>query len=360
MKVFQVIDTLSLGGSERMSVNISNALVQDNHDVFLISTRTSGNLKEYLNPNVKQFSLGKKGFWDFSALIKFKQLLKKHQPQVIHAHSSSIFWAVFASILAQSTGKIIWHDHNGKRAKSPWSSNIPYVFISIFIDRIICVNEELLLWSKKYMRVNKSSMFYIPNFPHLNRNKLAVSKNGAINILSIANLREPKDHLNLLKAFKILLESVPSKSEKLKLLLVGKKNVDSDYYKVLELFIKQNDLSGFVDFIGETQNVEEFLYESSIGVISSKSEGLPVSLLEYGLAGLPVVVTNVGQCAEVVGNGRFGKVVPPENPDALAGALTSLVQDPEVSRKMGISFKDHIELSYGASKFLKTYYQLIA
>ena len=59
-----------------------------------------------------------------------------------------------------------------------------------------------------------------------------------------------------------------------------------------------------------------FLHGADCGVLSSVSEGLPVSLLEYGMAGLPVIVTDVGQCAEVVGNGRFGRVVPPGKPNS--------------------------------------------
>lgn len=360
MKIFQLIDTLSLGGSERMAVNISNSLSMEGHDVVLISTRASGNLEKYLLPKIEKFALAKKSFFDFRAFFNLRKLIKKYNPDIIHAHSSSIFWAALASFLTKSSAKIIWHDHNGKRAKNPCLSNFPYVFISILIDRIICVNEELLQWSKKYMWVRKSSIYYLPNFPYLNKIKNTNSKNGKINILNIANLREPKDHSNLLKAFKMLLENVPSLSEKVKLLLVGKKNMDSDYYKDIEFFIKQNNLSGHVDFVGEIQNVEKFLYESNIGVISSKSEGLPVSLLEYGLAGLPVVVTDIGQCAEVVGNGQFGNVVPPQNPEVLAKALASLILDPEASKKMGISFKEHVEKAYGAKKFLQSYYKLIA
>jgi glycosyltransferase involved in cell wall biosynthesis len=342
-----------------MSVNISNALAEENHEVILISTRASGNLTEYLNLRVKQYSLGKKSFFDISSLFKLKRLIEKYKPEVMHAHSSSIFWAVIASILARSSGKIIWHDHNGKRAKNSWLSNRPYVFISIFIDRIICVNEELLQWSKKYMWVGKNSIYYLPNFPHLKKINHFNSKNEKIYILNIANLREPKDHLNLLKAIKILLESAPSKSDILKLLLVGKKNTDSDYYKDLELFIQQNDLSGNVDFVGETQNVEKYLFESNIGVISSKSEGLPVSLLEYGLAGLPVVVTDVGQCAEVIGHGEYGKLVPPQNPEALANALESIIRDSQNAAKMGQAFKYRVEQNYGAQAFLKSYMDLL-
>lgn len=360
MKIFQIIDTLSLGGAERMAVNISNALFEEGHEAILISTRSSGNLQNYLNPGVRRYALGKGNFFDIRALLRFKRLINIHKPDVIHAHSSSIFWAVIISILSGSSARIIWHDHNGKRSNNSLFSNLPYILVSIFIDCIICVNAELLQWSVKYTFVNRKSIKFLPNFPHLNNEKDDIcNENEKIKIVNIANLREPKDHLNLVKALKILLENAPNLSNKLILSLVGKKNTSTVYFKELESFIELNGLVDYINFEGETQNVEKYLYNSNIGVISSKFEGLPVSLLEYGLAGLPVVVTDVGQCAEVVGQGKYGEVVPVQNPEALAKALESLLKHQGNLKNIGMSFKEHVKKEYGAKKFLLSYYELI-
>ena len=84
-----------------------------------------------------------------------------------------------------------------------------------------------------------------------------------------------------------------------------------------------------------------------------------MSLLEYGLAGLPVVVTNVGQCAEVVDNGNAGALVPPSNPEALAQALLTFIQQPESLLPFGSKFKHRVESGYGAGKFMVEYKKLI-
>jgi len=68
--------------------------------------------------------------------------------------------------------------------------------------------------------------------------------------------------------------------------------------------------------------------------LSSTSEGLPLALLEYGMAGLPAVATQVGQCPEVLDNGRVGVLIPPAEPDRLAKVLLSLLRSPE--RRAGL------------------------
>lgn len=359
MKIFQVIDSLAVGGAERMVVNISNTLEEEGHEVVVVCTRASGTLMHKLNPGIKQFNLAKKSFFDFKALNNFRILLQSYAPDLIHAHSSTIFWAILGSLFGKVNAKIIWHDHNGKRSKTSLFTNFPYILSSPLIYGIISVNEELQVWSQKFMLVNKERIKYIPNFPNINRGLSSTPVKGQIIILNIANLREPKDHLNLLKALNLLVTKHKFLPEKLKLVIVGKVDYCSNYFKVIDLQINENNLSEFVDFVGESDCVEKYLFEASIGVISSKSEGLPVSLLEYGLAGLPVVVTDVGQCAEVVGNGRFGKVVDPQDARAMANALKECMDAPEKAQEMGMLFKNHVQENYGSAMFLKSYTHLL-
>ena len=66
-------------------------------------------------------------------------------------------------------------------------------------------------------------------------------------------------------------------------------------------------------------NILGYLKQADLGVLASRSEGLPVALLEYGLAGLAVIVTNVGECSEVVN--RYALVVQPENSEMFAHSL---------------------------------------
>jgi glycosyltransferase involved in cell wall biosynthesis len=74
---------------------------------------------------------------------------------------------------------------------------------------------------------------------------------------------------------------------------------------------------------------------------------------------LPVVVTDVGQCAEVVDHGNAGLVVAAEDPEAMAAALIELLKNGEKRMEFSQKFKNRTETVYGSKNFLKLYNQLI-
>ncbi len=99
-----------------------------------------------------------------------------------------------------------------------------------------------------------------------------------------------------------------------------------------------------VHFYGEQDEVESLLKQADIGVLSSSSEGLPVALLEYGLAGLPVVCTRVGECEAVIGTA--GLVVPPKDDEALFVALNNYVENEFERKKDSVAFRHRILEEY--------------
>ena len=76
-----------------------------------------------------------------------------------------------------------------------------------------------------------------------------------------------------------------------------------------------------VSILGERHDVSGIPKACDIGVLSSTYEGLPMSLLEYGAAGLAAVATSVGQCVDVLDKGRAGILVPPQAVDSLSAAI---------------------------------------
>lgn len=157
-------------------------------------------------------------------------------------------------------------------------------------------------------------------------------------IVCLANLRPQKDHINLLKAY----QQVKSKHPESTLHLLGMIWED-EYHSSVVRFIEDNTLED-VFLYGSQPGVLSLLADCNIGVLASKSEGLPVALLEYGLVGLPVVCTNVGQSAEVVGN--KGKIVPPKDPESLAKAIQYYLENKEERMKDAGAFKDYVQNNY--------------
>jgi glycosyltransferase involved in cell wall biosynthesis len=89
-----------------------------------------------------------------------------------------------------------------------------------------------------------------------------------------------------------------------------------------------------------------------IGVLSSVSEGLPLALLEYGIAGLSVVVTDVGDCSSVVDAGRAGKLVSPQSPEDLARAIIELLSNSLLRIEMSQKFSLRVKTKYSPDVIL--------
>jgi len=126
----------------------------------------------------------------------------------------------------------------------------------------------------------------------------------------------------------------------------------------LKNFIIQNGLSSTVDIYGISNQVTSLISRASIGVLSSDSEGLPMALLEYGMANLAVVCTRVGQCEELVKT--FGKCVPSKNPEILAKAINYYIEYPDEMSKDAQNFNIHINKNYSIKTIipkLVSYYE---
>ncbi len=93
-------------------------------------------------------------------------------------------------------------------------------------------------------------------------------------------------------------------------------------------------------------DVPAILKACDIGVLASMSEGLPVSLIEYGMASLAAAATDIGQCSEVLDSEKVGLLVPRNDSERLAAALLSFLQSPEKRARMGRAFRKRVDDVY--------------
>jgi glycosyltransferase involved in cell wall biosynthesis len=353
LKILQLIDTFNAGGAERMCVNIANVLHENGYDVQICATREGGQLEKFIIPGIETHILNKKNSVDFSVFKQFIKILKKEKIDIIHAHSSSLIWAVTAKLFVKNL-KVIWHDHLGRRVHD-YRRNFFYRLFSTKIDAIIAVNKELETWSKKNMNIPSEKIVQLNNFPLLKKTAKHQSHEDIV-IVCLANLLPAKDHETLIRAIDIVVRNEVGRA--VKLFLAGAFRQD-DYYLNLNRLITELNLNSHIKFTGSVEDTTILLARADIGVLSSRTEGMPLSLLEYGMAGLPVVVTDVGQCAEVVGNGKYGLVVPPGNPELLAKELLWVIQNQESAVQMGIGLKNYVNQEYGQDQFLTHYQNLL-
>lgn len=318
MRVLQVIDTLDAGGAERMAINYANALARHVEGSHICCTRGEGILKNQLNGEVGYYFLEKRSSLDRSAFKNLKNYVLSHKIDIIHAHSTSYFLCALVKMNIGNKVKLIWHDHYGqsefleKRAKSfLW-------FFSGYFDGVLSVNEKLADWARKNLRVKKVRVF--KNFLSINTENPTIPielKGNAedFKIICVANLRPQKDHLNLLKAFEKL------EHNNVSLHLIGKDFKDDHSHKVFN-FIENSEKRTSIFFYGSQENVMAYLMQADVGVLASRSEGLPLALLEYGLACLPIICTDVGECIKIIENN--GIIVKHSDPEELAVAMARI------------------------------------
>jgi glycosyltransferase involved in cell wall biosynthesis len=104
----------------------------------------------------------------------------------------------------------------------------------------------------------------------------------------------------------------------------------------LERMCAELHLSESVEFLGFVDDTESLLKGAGVFVMSSRWEGLPISLLQAVALGVPVVATSVGANRELLRSGETGRLVPPEDPAALADAIAAAVQRPEEAERMAV------------------------
>lgn len=341
LRVLQIIDSFDIGGAERISITFANSLSEKNISSYICATRKGGLLEETIDTKVKKIILNKKSTFDIIAILKLAKFIKINKINILHAHSSSYFIAVLLKLICRV--KLVWHDHNGFRYKTNKNHNNFIKFFSNFFDDVIVVNEELKKWSMQNLHLNDNKIYYLENFAQLLSSNKKLNLPGKKNnrIVSLANFRWQKDHMNLLNAFNVVFKSFPE----LHLFLVGE-NKNDKYSNDIESFIKKNNLEKNIHILGSRIDSADILLHSSIGVISSKTEGLPVSLLEYGLANLAVISTDVGQCSKVLGMGNYGKVIPPQDSKLLAMALKEFILDKKQKELMASKFFNHVSKKY--------------
>jgi colanic acid/amylovoran/stewartan biosynthesis glycosyltransferase WcaL/AmsK/CpsK len=174
------------------------------------------------------------------------------------------------------------------------------------------------------------------------------SANGAVRILSVANLVPVKGHEHLLDALAMLRETDPSFDFALR--VVG----DGPTRPNLEAQIERLGLGAVVQLLGarDQAGVLAELQAADVFVLSSLAEATPVALMEAQCVGLPVVATRVGAVHEVVVDGSSGLLVPPGDAEQMALALREVCGNRSRWQPMGRAGRDHVVSHYDIHRLL--------
>ncbi|MBE6062870.1 MAG: glycosyltransferase [Clostridium butyricum] len=259
-----------------------------------------------------------------SMMRNLRKFYSDFKPDIIHCHLETVTFHVVLSLLFKKV-KIIETIHNIKINHK----NIHKFILDRKIFKYVAISKKVEAIIKSELKVPEDKIETIYNGIDIKPfEKVLKFKEKVNNIVCIGRLSEQKDHVTLLKAFKILKEKCIENGQDVpNLNIVG----DGELREALEKFAYQNNLKE-VKFYGVNNQIPKVLSNNEVYVMSSAYEGLSLSLMEALASGISIVCTDVGSNSEIVKKDN-GCLVEKGNYYMMADALYKLINNVEMRRK---------------------------
>jgi glycosyltransferase involved in cell wall biosynthesis len=169
-----------------------------------------------------------------------------------------------------------------------------------------------------------------------------------IHVTTAGNIRRVKGHDIFIRAAAAVIDRFPDT-----IFSIAGEVLDPHYFEELQALVVELKLGHHFHFAGGVANLKEYLSSADIFVLPSRSEGFSNAIIEAMAASLPVVATDVGGNAEAVKEGQSGFIVPPENPEALAAAISRLLADMPLAAVMGTAGKTIVSENFTTEAMMK-------
>ena len=362
MHIMHVIDSLSVGGAERMLVELANQTAADGHQVSICVTRSDCRLAGELRQEIMLWTLRRHNRFELPALKKFAYLVKSQKVDLIHAHGrTTLAFLVLVKTLRLINLPIIFHDHYGL---VELDTSIPFWFRywgGFYVSHYVGVYSKLGAWAQ-LAQISKNKITVIENAIDLDpicksspaniRKEFNISDDIPIGIVTCGIRRE--------KGIDILLEALAQSSwaEKVKILVVGGER-DTPYFRTCNALRNALGLEKKVIFLGERLDARNLFHEVDFALIPSLSESGPLVLIEYMASGLPFVSTLVGGISHRVFESGGQEFVPPGDARSFSEALDRLLNlTPRERRARGKIGQEIAKSSFDIKHQMPRWYNL--
>ncbi len=357
IKIALIIDNLEVGGAQKQFIELVKNIDRNKFQVIVValSVHRVDLSNELTDSGIDVRLIDQWGKICVPAFVKLFKLLRSERPDIVHTYlfTASLYGRIVAKLIGIPI--VILSERstdNWKKSSYVWLDRL----LAKVTDRVLVnantIKESLIKREKIpaekiqiiYNGVNLIKIDAIKNDRSQVRENLRIL-NGNPVIGIIGRLSKEKDHLTFLNAAKRIISAIP----RVNFLIAG----DGHLRKELEDISLSLGLKDRVIFAGNTHNVSEVLQATDILVSASLYEGCSNAILEAMAAGLPIVATKVGGNPEVVNDGVTGILVSPQDPSALAGAVVSLLNNPELMKSMGEKGRERVEANFLLSKMVK-------
>ncbi|MGQ3330851.1 glycosyltransferase [Halorubrum sp. FL23] len=326
------IGNLSIGGAERVTVNLGNQLNKNGHDVEVLVITEDGELVDELAPEIK-FSVLSVDRMRWAAIPLARHLRRTRPDALISFMTATNVMTIVAARMARVSTTVIATEHStqsGKRGLSIKRDMLLARYTYAFADHVVGVSEGVSADIREWARVSDNKVVTIYN-PVVSEEQIGATYDSPSHrwfrdddievVLSVGRHTEEKDYPTLIKAFAKLL----AERESVRLVLLGGGELTPEYESLIEELGIQEEVSmpGFV-----TQPFP-YMAHADVFALSSRVEGLSLVLIEAMACGTPVVSTDCPNGpSEVLVDGEYGELVPVGDPSSLSNALVRALTDP--------------------------------
>jgi glycosyltransferase involved in cell wall biosynthesis len=369
IRVLHLTTGLNTGGAEIILARLVTHLDPLKFKSQVISMLPPGPVADQLQANgIHVMSLNMSaGRITPNAVFRLTQLIRNHKPDIIQT------WMYHADFLGGLGARLagdfpgVWGLHNstvtpGAIKKSTYLIIKACAFLSNWIPAtIISVSRQAI---KNHIEAgyNAKKFVFIPNgfdlqafhpiaSAHIQLSRvLGISENSKI-IGLIARFDPQKDINNFIKAAAIIRKKIPG----VHFVLCGDNMLPSN--PILADWIKLANIHDRIHLLGRRDDIPQIMAGLDIAALSSCGEAFPLVLGEAMACGVPCVSTDVGDAALLVG--ETGKVVPPQNSEALSEAIIDLLYLPQNQiEELGKKARQRIEENFGLEQMVTAYASL--
>jgi glycosyltransferase involved in cell wall biosynthesis len=358
-RLAHLIETDGPGGAERMLTLLANELQGTGFPgVAFVPARREGWLEaelagvgvpiEYV-PLHRPFS--PRFARDLAAAFR------RHNVALAHSHEFTMaFYGAWAARLAGVPHVITMH--GSRYYAERWQRRLALGCAVRSSTAVTAVSQALAESLRRDLWLRRGSVAVVPNGIRPRhpvtaglRRELGLRPGDRL-LLAVGNLYPVKGHGDLVAALGQLAVRHPS----LHLAIAGRGELDA----TLRRDAIARSVGDRVHLLGLRDDVADLLASADAFVLPSRSEGLPLALLEAMFAGLPIVATRVGEVPTALANGAAGLLVEPGHPSELAGAIERLLSDAALARSLGERARSRALAEFDVSKMAARYESLYA
>ncbi|UCF67182.1 MAG: glycosyltransferase [Acidobacteriota bacterium] len=361
LRVLQLVQDLAFGGMERLVAAMAGSVDRSRFDLQVLTVSDLGHCGRDLPSHIPVHRAPPLPPWTMFWPAPLMRLLRRIEPDVVHTHLG-IVWK--GSIAARVAGvPRLVHTEHGRLDPDPWIARTLLRVASRWVDVIVPVSRSLDAQLRDRIVPSSVKTEVIPNGVDTERFRPEASDEGfrarlripaeAPIIGSVGRLDPIKDYSLMLKAFSRL-HSNWEAGPRPHLVIAG----DGIERALLEQLTRELQLNATVHWLGWCDEILAVLNALSLFSLSSRSEGMSLSLLEAMSCGACPVVTDVGGNAEVLGSVLSHRLVRERTADSLAAAWVRALSDREQLERDGLAARQRVESDFSLRAMVRRYESL--